>query len=426
MVFLPHWPIPHGKKEIKLGLERVRELLNRLHNPEEKLPHVIHVAGTNGKGSTIAYLKAILEDAGYKVHRYISPHLVRFNERITLSGEEITDDFLYEITEQTRIAAQDLQTTFFEGTTAAALLAFSKVPADFLLLETGMGGKLDATNVIKKPMMSIITPISFDHTEFLGDTIEKIATEKAGIIKENSPCIISWQLKKAMNVFKKKCNELAVPSYKQGDDWDFEVTEDGFNFIDFETNTSYRLPHPSLIGIHQYINAATAAAASIKLNNAVNHKNISTGLMKTYWPGRMEKINKGILYDMLAEGFELWIDGAHNISGAQMIASHIENKWTDKPTYLINGRTANRDIKGFLSYFKGKVKCIYGIKIESEPLAESAKNIANEAKSVGFNAYECSSLKEAVSSIVKSNVPGRILACGSLYLAGDVLAANKK
>ncbi len=426
MVFLPHWPIPHGKRDINLGLSRVKELLSRLHHPEDKLPPVIHIAGTNGKGSTLAYLKTIFEHAGYSVHRYISPHITRFNERITIAGEEISDEYLYEIMEQTRIACGDLQTTFFEGTTAGAFLAFSKTPASVLLLETGMGGRLDATNVIEKPALTIITPISDDHMEYLGDTIAKIAGEKAGIIKEGVPCIIGWQTKEAFEVIKNKCIEMNAPYYAWGEDWDFEVTESGFDFIDLESQERGSFPKPSLYGLHQTMNAACAIAALSALDFQLSYENICNGLKNTVWPARLQKITSGVLYKLLPDGFELWVDGAHNNNGAQMLSATVEKLWQDKPTYLINGRTGNRDIISFLQHFKGKVEAVYGIKVQSEPLGELASNIVNGAKRLGFNAYECDDITHAIKTILSQDTKeARILVCGSLYLAGDVLLANK-
>ncbi len=423
MVKMPHWPIPYGRKPIDLGLERIEKLLIKLGNPHKKLSPVIHVAGTNGKGSTLAYLKAILEDAGYKVHRYISPHLVRFNERITLAGNEITDGYLYQIMEETRVAAGDLQLTFFEGTTAAAFLAFSKVPADIVLLETGMGGRLDATNVIENPLLTIITPISDDHMEYLGDTISKIAYEKAGIIKKERPCIVSWQMNEAYQVIKNRCIELNAPLFACKEHWDFKVGENQFSFIDEEGE--YDFPLPSLKGYHQVINASAVIAALQYLEGfQVTYKNIINGLTKTGWPARLEHITSGVLAKMLPEDWELWVDGAHNNAGAQMLSLMIE-KWKDKPLYIINGRTKNRDVESFLSHFLGKVECVIGVEVKSEPLAEKPERIVQAAKNLGFNTLAADSLKQAINHCINdSSVPGRILICGSLYLAGDVLLAN--
>ncbi|AIF80862.1 folylpolyglutamate synthase [endosymbiont of Acanthamoeba sp. UWC8] len=425
MVKMPHWPIPYGKKPIDLGLERVRELLNKLGNPHKHLPPVIHIAGTNGKGSTIAYLKAILEDAGYKVHRYISPHLVRFNERITIAGEEISDEYLYQIMEETRIAAGDLGVTFFEGTTVAAFLAFAKVPADIVLLETGMGGRLDATNVIDNPLLSIITPISDDHMEYLGDTIGKIAYEKAGIIKNNCPCIVGWQPKEAYRVIKNRCEELDAPLFACGEHWNFRGEKDHFSFID--EDGEYDFPLPALEGYHQIINASAVIAALQYLEGFdITYKNIINGLAKTKWPARLQNITSGVLVKMLPRDWELWVDGAHNNAGAQMLSLMME-KWKDKPIYLINGRTRNRDVESFLMHFKDKVECVVGVEVKSEPLAERPERIAVAAEKLGFSSFAAESLKEAVSyCISSSSAPARILVCGSLYLAGDVLLANSE
>jgi dihydrofolate synthase/folylpolyglutamate synthase len=401
--------------------------LSNLHHPEDKLPPTIHIAGTNGKGSTLAYLKTIFEDSGYRVHRYTSPHITRFNERIYLAGEEISDEYLYEMMEETRHAANNLQTTFFEGTTAGAFLAFSKTHADVFLMETGMGGRLDATNVLKNPIMTIITPISDDHCEYLGDTIAKIAYEKAGIIKPNSPCIIGWQMAEAKEVIINRCIEIGAPYYAHGIHWDFQVTDDGFNFIDLETDEAFSFPKPSLFGIHQTMNAACAVAAVRCLQQYdVGYQNIYNGLSNTKWMARMERIQKGVLHKLLPEGYELWVDGAHNTNGAQMISATITAHWQDKPTYLINGRTRDRDIISFLKCFQDKVKAVYGVKVESEPLGESAENIVTGAKSLGFEAHKADNITTAVKEIIKmSSQPCRILACGSLYLAGDILLANK-
>lgn len=426
MVYLPHWPIPHGKKSIDLGLDRIKKLLENLGNPDKKLPPVVHVAGTNGKGSTIAFMKACLEESGYKVHRYISPHIRRFNERIYLAGEEISDSYLYEVIEKTRVASGDLQTTFFEGTTAAAFLAFSKVEADILLLETGLGGRLDATNVVEDPLLSVITPVSFDHMEYLGDTIAKIAYEKAGIIKPKSPCVISWQQKEAYDVILKRCEELNSQPIAFGMNWNFERNGEGFNFI--TPNNSITLPKPSLEGMHQYVNAATAVAALKALEGfEVSDENIASGLQKTSWPARLEKITSGVLYKKLPKGWELWVDGAHNLNGAEMIAAHVQNNWKDKPTYLINGRTGNRDVAGFLKYFENIVEFVCGVKVVSEPLGELASNIVNGSKAAGIKAFECDDLHHAIETVISNGKSeGRILICGSLYLAADVALANRQ
>ncbi len=420
MVYLPHWPIPHVKTNIMLGLGRVNELLARLDNPQNKLPAVIHVSGTNGKGSTIAYLKTILEMSGCRVHRYISPHLMRFNERIMLAGKEISDQYLYEIIEETRHAAEGMHSTFFEATTAAAFLAFSRVPADILLLEVGMGGRLDATNIINSPLLSMITPVSYDHVEYLGTTIKDIAFEKAGIIKTDRPCVCSWQMTEAMDVIAEKALDMGSELFAWGRDWNFQVNEEGFIFNDILSGNSLQMPKPSLIGLHQIVNAASVVAACLRyLKVDIDH--IRAGLKATIWPARMQKITSGVIFEMLPEGFELWVDGAHNTGGAQMISATIANLWQDKPIYLINGRTGGRDIKGYLEYFKGLVEFVCGVKVVSEPKGETAENIATSAQEIGLKAYACKSLKDAVELIIsKAKTPSRILVTGSLYLAADL------
>ncbi|CAL7961662.1 dihydrofolate synthase / folylpolyglutamate synthase [Alphaproteobacteria bacterium] len=444
MVKMPHWPVPYGNKYVNFSLAAIQELLKALDNPNQRLPPVIHVAGTNGKGSTLAYLKAIFESAGYAAHRYTSPHLVRFNERITIAGQEIDDVLLYQLTEECRLVAQDLQVTFFEGTTAVALLAFSKFTADVVLLETGMGGRLDATNVIDHPQLTIITPIALDHTEYLGTTLRQIAIEKAGIIKRGCPCIISWQPEEAMYALIEKCEEMGAPYFAWGKKWHFEREGEGMKLriilpanynSDLISSSSHiaelHLPSPSLVGLHQFVNAATAAVAALHLSylrySKITLNCITEGITRAVWPARMQKITNGILYDMLPQEVELWLDGAHNVAGAEMLAASIRYMMSEKPLYLINGRTKKRDIKGFLQIFADLAKAVCCIEVKSEPLAEKAENIYKCAIELGFKAFLCDTLHEAVLRCLEDSgqVPCRILICGSLYLAGDVLAANQ-
>jgi dihydrofolate synthase/folylpolyglutamate synthase len=426
MVFMPHWPVPNVKNPIVLGLERMEQLLTRLCNPHLALPKVVHIAGTNGKGSTLAFLKSIMESAGYIVHRYTSPHLINFNERISVAGVDLSDDELYILLEEVRAACDGLEATFFEITTAAAFLAFSRTKADILLLETGMGGRLDATNVLENPIQCIITPVSYDHMEFLGDTIEKIAFEKAGIIKSNSDVIISWQESTAMKLLKDVAFNKITNIYACGESWNFIVDENSFTFQD--SDLSITLPHPNLFGLHQILNASTAVASAIKLRKYFNisDANIAHGITNAVWPARLQKITHGVLASMLPSGCELWLDGAHNAHGAQMLAATIEHKWQDKPLYIINGRTGDRDLKGFLQYFKPFAKSVYGVRVQTEPKAEKAENIMQAAKELGFDAHASDSIKNAISHILSnSNEDFRILVCGSLYLAGDLLISNR-
>jgi dihydrofolate synthase / folylpolyglutamate synthase len=427
MVYLPHWPNPkHGS--INLGLDRTIEILSRLNNPHLNLPPVVHVAGTNGKGSIIAFLEKILQLSGYSVHKYISPHLCNFNERIVLAGSEISDGDLFRLMEEVRESAEDLEGTFFEFTTAAAFLAFSRKKADVLLLETGMGGRLDSTNVVGNPMLSIIMPISFDHMEFLGDTLSKIAYEKAGIIKRNSNIVTSFQYKEAESVLLDKIIQDNANAYMHNRDWDFKVDKFGFQFIDIKSAEVMCLPEPSLFGIHQYINAATAVASVniLRKHFDISYDNIRQGIASAYWPARFEQIKNGKIFQMLPNNFELWIDGAHNISGAEMVAATIASKWTDKPVYLINGRTLGRDIAGFLYCFRGITDTVHCVKIHSEPKSEPPEVIAKFANELGFKAISYTCIYDAITNIVNENKKngGRIIACGSLYLSGDIKKAN--
>ncbi|MFQ3306991.1 MAG: dihydrofolate synthase/folylpolyglutamate synthase [Candidatus Midichloriaceae bacterium] len=428
MVTMPHWPNPFTRSFIDLKLNRIKTILERFDNPQNKLPPVIHVAGTNGKGSTIAFLRYIFNSAGYKVHQYTSPHLLRFNERIVISNKEISDKQIFEVMEECRLRSQDLNLTFYEATTVAAFLVFSRYAADVVLLETGLGGRLDATNLVTSPLMSIITTISFDHMEFLGDSLLDIAKEKAGIIKENSQCVISWQEEKIRNYFKDTCNKLNNKSYICNEDWNFHKNETGFSFLNFSDNSSINFPLPKLIGIHQILNASTAIAAIKQLDTSytISDANIEEGLLKTYWPARMEKITKGVLYSLLPNGSELLIDGAHNTMAAQMIAATIDTLPKMK-TILINGRTRQRDIKGFLLPFRNKIEHLFAVPVEFEPESENPQKIEDEAVKLKIPVTSCASITEAIHKCINifPNQKFRIIICGSLYLMGDVLNANK-
>jgi dihydrofolate synthase/folylpolyglutamate synthase len=423
MVRMPHWPKQFGANFIDLGLERIKNLLNRLGNPEKNIPPVIHVAGTNGKGSTIAFLKAIFNAAGYSVHQYTSPHLIRFNERIVISNNEITDEQLYEVIEECRLKSEDLNLTFFEATTAAAFLAFSKFSADVVLLETGLGGRYDATNVMENILMSIITPISLDHTEFLGETSLKIATEKAGIIKNNSHSIISWQEKEVLNYLIDECKKIGAKSFACQKDWSFEKTENGFKVIDFSIGEEIDFPMPNLKGIHQIINASTAICATQKLRKFFNitQEHLKQGITSACWPARMQKIQNGTLLSLLPKNSEVWLDGAHNTAGAEMIAATLTT-FSKMPTFLINGMTRDRDIEGFLLPFMNVVEYVFAVPVEWEPKSENPNKIKISAEKLGMKSIECISLSEAIDlcAIKSQSKAIRIIICGSLYLAGDV------
>lgn len=427
MVRMPHWPKPFWYvNNIEFGFDRIIPLLEKLGNPHEKLPPIIHVAGTNGKGSTVAFIKSILEHSGFKVHCYTSPHLVRFNERIVINGKEISDEYLYQIIEKTRIAAEglEIQTTFFEATTATAFLAFSENHADFLIMETGMGGRLDATNIAKGKIISIITPIAYDHMEFLGDSLYKIATEKSGIIEKGIPCIASLQHDEAFAAIEARCKELESELIAYGYDFAIEPSENGFIYKSDMGEKEF--PNPSLAGDHQLINAATAITSIYKLNLGIKDEIIQKAITNTYWKARLEKITSGYLFNQIPKGWEIWIDGAHNASGAQALGVWAEEN-KDMPLYVICGMTRNRDVELFLSFLKPNIAFLCGIYVDDEPASYSAEKISAFAKNIGINSAPIGNFEEGFELFYNHNkeTKARILICGSLFLAGMFLRLNE-
>jgi dihydrofolate synthase/folylpolyglutamate synthase len=427
MVWLPHWPAIGLQTQIRLGLERIKNLLEVLGSPHLNLPPTIHVAGTNGKGSSVAFMKSIFEAAGFKVHRYISPHMSRFNERILLAGKEIEDDYLFSLLEECRIAteANNLEVSFFEGITVAAFLGFSRVEADILLLETGLGGRLDATNVIEKPIASVITPISYDHQAILGARLEEIAYEKACIIKSHCPCIASMQTEEVHNVIENYAEKMNSPVIRFESEFGVSIANTG----ELEYKSRKRniiTPPPSLPGYHQYINAATAIAA---IDNCYDFPDdiFKLGIAKAKWWGRLTRITNGKIFNKLPKNFELWVDGAHNEAGAMAVSAWLLDQ-PKKETILIFGMTRNRDINKFLRYFKGLLTKIICVNIQSEPDSYKAKQIPElindvELKSISACALN---LNEAFQNILESTSPSksRILIAGSLFLASDFFAEN--
>ncbi len=422
---MPHWPVPLWYKPIDLGLERIKTLLEALGSPHKHLPPVVHIAGTNGKGSTLAFLRAFLEAAGYRVHCYTSPHLVRFNERIHVAGHEIADDYLYEILEECRVANEQLglPTTFFEGTTAAAFLAFARNPADITLLETGLGGRLDATNVVEDPLLTIITSISMDHMQFLGDSIAEIAREKAGIMKTGVPCVVSMQQEEASDVFEAQAALLQLPLIQYGYDWGIHKTATGMTFV--AENTEIALPAPALVGDHQYMNAGTAIAAARALTGfTITDTHLAQGLQAAKWPARLQHLSEGRLAGLLPKGWELWVDGAHNEAGGHVLSLWAEAQ-QDRPLFLISGMTKGRDSAKFFESLRPYTQFVCGVLVEAEPSSHPADTITQAARSIGIKAESFPSLEEALSFLSQlSEVPARILICGSLYLAGSVIEEN--
>ncbi len=413
MVYMPHWPKPLQTNNSRVDLEPMRILMNALSNPHLKLPPIIHVAGTNGKGSTCAYLKAIFENAGYRVHMYTSPHLLQFNERIVLSGSPIFDDYLHEICEKVRNISikNNLNNSFFEATTAAAFIAFSETPADILILETGLGGRLDATNIIEEPLATIITPISYDHMEYLGPTLPIIAGEKAGIIKSKTSCIISAQIPEIFDVLIAKCEEMKAPFIAYG--YDYMIEKKANEFViegqDFHEN----FPFPKLLGDHQILNASAVIAAILSYcfrGFKISRDNIKAGLQTVDWPARLQKIKY--------KGRDVIIDGAHNTGGAQVLSLWIKDN-LNGTNALILGMTKNRDVTSFTSYFKDIVDVIYCVKVMSEPSSYSTEKLKDFIEVNSIKTVTCKNLEEAIIKATSS--AKNVVVTGSLFLASDVI-----
>jgi dihydrofolate synthase/folylpolyglutamate synthase len=405
-------------KVIDLVLDRVWRLLDALDNPQNKLPPVIHIAGTNGKGSTQAMIRAGLEGAGKSVHAYTSPHLARFHERIRLAGDLISEDALQAILEDCERANGDAPITYFEITTVAGLLAFSRTPADYTLLEVGLGGRLDATNVIDKPALTIITPISIDHTQFLGDTIEAIAGEKAGIIKRGVPCVVGPQPEAALEVIERQAMRLGAPLLAYGQHW--HVTEEHGRLI-YQDETGLRdLPLPNLIGKHQIENAGMAIAAlrHLEMGDAA----LDAAMSHVIWPARMQKLKTGPLIDAAPTG-EIWLDGGHNPAAGLALAEAMD-RLPKRPTYLICGMLNTKDIAGYLRPLARHAETLIAVSIPDEPATLSAEDTAKVAAQVGMKTDQSASVLQAVQSIMSNDPNARILICGSLYLAGAILREN--
>ena len=419
-------------KLIDLSLGRITALLERLGAPQRSLPPVIHVAGTNGKGSTVAFLRALLEAAGLSVHVYTSPHLVRFHERIRLgqkngAGQLVAEATLVDAFERCERANDGAPITVFEMTTAAAFLLFAQHPADILLLEVGLGGEFDATNVIDTVKASVITPISIDHAEYLGNTIDEIAAAKAGIIKANTPVIVARQnFSAAETLIERKAARLGAPLFVAGQDFDAH-REDG-RLIYRDESGLLDLPLPRLIGAHQINNAATAIATLRASGFDFSHEVYERGMRRVEWPARMQPLTRGSLAALVPQGSELWLDGGHNPEGGQVIAEafkalqHLESK----PLHLIVGMLATKDARAFLGAFSSHAETLHAIPIPSQKVARTPDEICDLARSVGLNAEKAEDAASAIRAIIaaQNGKPSRILITGSLYLAGEILAAN--
>ncbi|MGZ8400300.1 MAG: bifunctional folylpolyglutamate synthase/dihydrofolate synthase [Methyloceanibacter sp.] len=414
-------------QSIDLSLGRIERLLAALGNPQDKLPPVVHVAGTNGKGSFLAFTRAIAEALGKGVHVYTSPHLVHFHERIVLAGPHgsapIAEDFLVDCLARAEAANGGELITLFEITTAAAFLAFAETPADLLLLETGLGGRLDATNVVGKPLLTAITPISIDHVSFLGETLTEIAGEKAGILKPSVPCVVGRQVPEAFAVIERRAEEIGAPLHVASRD--FDMYEQHGRLVFQTTERLIDLPLPRLNGRHQIDNACTAiAAASLIFGDALTTRALEHGVTHADWPARMERLAVGGLHAYVADGTEIWLDGGHNAAGGQVTAHTLAelDERLPRPVHLIYGMMETKDAHAFIAPFKGLVERVYTVPIPDEPNAFDAESLAEIAKAEGFDVVATASVPDALTrSQAALDGPGRVLICGSLYLAGHVL-----
>lgn len=418
-------------KRIDLSLDRVQRLLAALGHPERKLPPVIHVAGTNGKGSTIAFLRAILEAAGKRVHAYTSPHLVRFNERFRIGasgeGHLVSDDELSAILEECERANAGAPITAFEITTAAGLLIFARHPADVLLMEVGLGGRLDATNVIDHPLATIITRISIDHTDFLGDSLGKIAAEKAGILKRGVPAVIASQNREALAVIERQAGRLGAPLKIAGEDW--TATEERGRLVYQDEAGLLDLPAPRLYGRHQFENAGLAIAALRATRQfAIPGAAFDAGMTKAEWPARLHRLAHGRLVELAPAGSELWLDGGHNPDGGRAVAAALADleERVSRPLVLVVGMLASKDCEGFLGNFAGLARRLIAVPIPGAEKGLSPETVADIARSIGLSATSRDNLAEAFDAARKLDLepPPRILITGSLYLAGEVLREN--
>ncbi|MDV4143289.1 bifunctional folylpolyglutamate synthase/dihydrofolate synthase [Shimia sp. FJ5] len=405
-------------KIIDLTLDRMWRLLEALEHPEERLPPVIHIAGTNGKGSTQAMIRAGLEAMGQSVHAYTSPHLARFHERIRLAGDLIDEGHLTEVLDECYAKNGGENITYFEITTAAALLAFSRVPADYTLLEVGLGGRLDATNVISDPALTIITPISIDHEQFLGDTLAKIAGEKAGIIKRGVPCVVGPQPDEAMDVIEATAARLGAPLIAYGQQW--HVWEERGRLVYQDETGLLDLPLPALLGAHQVQNAGAAIAAL--RHRGADEAACEAAMTGGEWPARMQRLRKGPLVEAAPE-IELWLDGGHNAAAGQALGKVLAGLPT-RPTHLICGMLNTKDIKGYLAPLAAEAASLTAVSVPGEANTLPAEETAEAATAVGMKATTAESVLEALKAIAAESPGARVLICGSLYLAGRVLQEN--
>jgi dihydrofolate synthase/folylpolyglutamate synthase len=416
-------------KRIDLSLGRIERLLAALGHPERHLPPVIHVAGTNGKGSTIAFARAILEAAGKRVHVYTSPNLVRLNERFrlgqTTGGKFVEDDELADALCECEAKNGDAPITVFEMETAAALLLFTRHPADIVLLEVGLGGRLDATNVVERPLASVITRLSLDHRDFLGDTIEAIAAEKAGILRPDVPAVAVSQAREALAVIERQAARIKAPLLVAGEDW--TATEERGRLVYQDDDGLLDLPAPRLYGRHQFENAGAAIAALRVAGLKLPAPAFEAGMTRVDWPARMQRLSQGPLAALLPPESELWLDGGHNTDGGRAIAAALADleERVSRPLVLIVGMLSTKDAEGFLRNFSGLARRVVTVPIHQDKTLP-ASALADIARGIGFPVIACDDVESALTVAGKLELEPapRVLITGSLYLAGEVLAAN--
>lgn len=422
-------------KGYDLSLDRIRQVLSRLDDPHLKLPPVIHVAGTNGKGSTIAFCRAMLEAAGYTAHVHTSPHLVSWNERFRMAsksgGTLVSDALLEETVERVTQANNGAPITIFEILTAAMFLLFAEHPAQCCLIETGLGGRFDATNVISEPRASIITNIALDHQSYLGDRLEMIAAEKAGIIKPECIVVIGPQIDIVRAVLEETALSKDAPAFVAGQD--FTYFEQGGRFVYQDETGLLDLPVPRLAGAHQLANAAGAIAALRYAEFDIPDDAFEAAMETVQWPGRMERLKNGSLQHHLAKAtdspVEIWIDGGHN-PGAGIVISHFLADLDERapmPVFLVAGMLNTKDPIGYFQSFEGIAERVFTVPVPGTDAGIDAHKLAGIVNSAGLQASTCLSVGdalEAITGLLAGGEPARILICGSLYLVGDVLRAN--
>jgi dihydrofolate synthase/folylpolyglutamate synthase len=410
-------------RTIDLSLGRIERLLAELDHPERRLAPVVHIAGTNGKGSTLAMLDAMLRAAGRRVQRYISPHLVRFNERFLFDGRPIDEAQLADVLEVCERTNRGAPITEFEITTAAAFLAFARRAADVVLLETGLGGRLDATNVIERPRLTALAPISFDHQAFLGERLEQIAFEKAGILKPGVPCIVGPQPLAALAVIEERARALGAPLQVHGRDW--HARRDGAGLVVESGGGRRELPLPALIGRHQIDNAGLAVACAAALGDlAPDDAATAKGLRTVEWPARLQRLTRGPLVRALPAATELWLDGGHNPAAGEALAASL-NGADRRPLHLVVGMLSTKDEMGFLRPLAPLARTIHTVPVPDEPASRDPFEAAAEARRVGVAATAAPDVASALAAILSADpAPACVLVCGSLYLAGHILREN--